>query len=210
MALRTWEDRAKETVARKLASYEPKVVYTRALVGDGAGHLEVPNWPGYYWVRLHGDQDRLVMAEGSYSPAYDTYVTVMIDEHDIHQYRICNAGAYSTGGTGGGTTVISGPYLRACRLVSFDITDYTATVLVGEVELTGVQVLWSIRPDLMKEGTYAMITLADTATPTYVLIGLFGGAPDTDPAFDPEVGHKHRGIGNDGPRINEGDLVIVE
>lgn len=88
---------------------------------------------------------------------------------------------------------------------SFDGDSYTASVeLLGYpgTLLLDVPVAFSVRGDLLVDGTRCVVLMADEFDAgTAVVVALFGGKPADDPRFDPVVGHKHRGLLGDGPKL---------
>jgi len=90
------------------------------------------------------------------------------------------------------------------------IRDFDSENYLADVELTGYQgtllsavpVAYHLRSDLVKAGTKCAVLFVDELNPTDgVVLALFGGKPAADPLFDPSMGHKHRGLEGDGPRI---------
>lgn len=87
---------------------------------------------------------------------------------------------------------------------SFDGDSYTASVeLLGYpgTLLLDVPVAYSLREDLLVDGTRCVILMADELDAQTVVVALYGGKPADDPRFDPVVGHKHRGLLGDGPKL---------
>ncbi len=91
---------------------------------------------------------------------------------------------------------------KATYLADVEITGYQST------QIEGVPVAFHLREDLVVDGTRCLVVFQDELNPTDgVVVALFGGRPGEDPAFDPVIGHKHRGLLRDGPRIETDDLV---
>lgn len=96
--------------------------------------------------------------------------------------------------------------LRCGVIREFDKDSYLAGVeLAGYVDsyLEDVPVAFHLREDLVVDGARCVVFFADELNPSSgVVIALYGGRPADDPAFDPVVGHKHRGIERDGPKLS--------
>ena len=95
--------------------------------------------------------------------------------------------------------------MRFATIRSFDRLLYTAAV-----EITGypasrmedVPVAFGLREDLVTPGTRCLVVLNESMDSSdAVVVALFGGRPADDPAFDPILGHRHRGLLRDGPEI---------
>lgn len=88
----------------------------------------------------------------------------------------------------------------------FDRGTWTADVeLRGfqSTRLTAVPVAQHVRWDLMVDGAQCVVLLLDPSNPTdAVVVALLGEAPALDPKFDPVLGHKHRGLEDDGPELS--------
>ncbi|MGB9879167.1 MAG: hypothetical protein ACPLRM_00270 [Anaerolineae bacterium] len=88
---------------------------------------------------------------------------------------------------------------------SFDRDLYAAAVeLLGYAGtlLVDVPVAFSVREDLIVDGAQCVVLLADEFDArTAVVVALYGGRPADDPRFDPLVGHRHRGLLGDGPKL---------
>lgn len=88
---------------------------------------------------------------------------------------------------------------------AFDRDSYTASVeLLGYpgTLLAGVPVAFSVREDLLVDGAHCVVLFADAFDArTAVVVALYGGRPAEDPRFDPLVGHRHRGLLGDGPKL---------
>lgn len=88
----------------------------------------------------------------------------------------------------------------------FNAEAYTADVeLVGYPGgvIEGVPVAWSLREDLMVDGVQCLIVFADALDArSGTVVALFGGRPADDPRFDPAMGHRHRGLLGDGPKLD--------
>ena len=95
--------------------------------------------------------------------------------------------------------------LRAGVIVSFERDTYLADVqVIGYVSsyLRDVPVAFHVRPDLVAVGTACVVLFFDELDPTDgMVLAVYGGVPPYDPKFDPVVGHKHRGIVDDGPLL---------
>jgi len=96
--------------------------------------------------------------------------------------------------------------LRRGVIRSFEKDTYLA-----DVEITGYQstylkaipVAFHLREDLVTEGTACVVLFFDELDPTDgVVLALHGDRPAYDPRFDPVIGHKHRGIVDDGPLLS--------
>mgnify|MGYP005848942619 CR=1 FL=1 len=88
---------------------------------------------------------------------------------------------------------------------AFDRDAYTADVeLLGYpgTLLVGVPVAFSVREDLVVDGIRCVLLMADVLDArSAVVVALYGGRPADDPRFDPLVGHRHRGLLGDGPKL---------
>jgi len=97
------------------------------------------------------------------------------------------------------------PSLWAGTVRAFDAQAYEATVeLRGypATVLTRLPVAQHLRADLLHDGVRCVVLLFDELRATDgVVLALYGGAPAGDPAFDPQTGHRHRGLIGDGPEI---------
>lgn len=96
--------------------------------------------------------------------------------------------------------------LRRGVIRAFDKDTYLA-----DVEMTGYQssmvkdlpVAFHLREDLVADGTLCVVLFFDELDPTDgVVLALVGGRPAYDPKFDPVIGHKHRGLVDDGPLLS--------
>ena len=87
----------------------------------------------------------------------------------------------------------------------FDPRTYTADIeLVGYAGslLAGVPLAYHLREDLPVNGARCLVCFEDTLDLSLaVVVALWGGRPADDPAFDPLLGHRHRGLLRDGPRL---------
>ena len=71
------KQRALEAVARFKANLEPKHVYLRAIVGDGAGNVVVAGRSHFYWIRISGRQEHIAQAYcDAFIPAHGMHVVV--------------------------------------------------------------------------------------------------------------------------------------
>ena len=99
------------------------------------------------------------------------------------------------------------PVLRFGTIRGFDRDAYTAAVeIVGypSTQLEGVPVALHVREDLPVDGMRCLLAFNDGFDASdAVVLALFGGRPDDDPAFDPILGHRHRGLLRDGGRIEK-------
>ena len=90
---------------------------------------------------------------------------------------------------------------------SFDRPTYTAGVeMVGypSTVLEDVPVAWQVREDLAVAGARCVVLFEDGLDPRdAVVLALYGGRPADDPAFDPVLGHRHRGLLRDGPEVGD-------
>jgi len=97
------------------------------------------------------------------------------------------------------------PSIRFGTIRSFDKELYTAVVEVTGYPsscLEDVPVAFHLRDDLVTAGTRCVLLLNDSLDSSdAVVLAVFGGRPADDPAFDPVLGHRHRGILRDGPEI---------
>lgn len=88
---------------------------------------------------------------------------------------------------------------------AFDPAAYEATVeLRGypATVLTRLPVAQHLRADLLESGTRCVVLLFDELhARDGVVLALYGSAPAPDPLFDPQTGHRHRGLVGDGPEI---------
>ena len=88
---------------------------------------------------------------------------------------------------------------------AFDKDLYTASVEITGYQATqmeDVPVALALREDLVVAGVRCVVLLSDGFDSSdAVIIALFGGRPADDPAMDPVLGHKHRGLIRDGPRL---------
>jgi hypothetical protein len=67
-------------------------------------------------------------------------------------------------------------------------------------QLLAVPVAYHVREDLVVAGARCVVVLDDViSTRGAVVVALFSGRPAADPAFDPVLGHRHRGVVGDGP-----------
>jgi len=95
--------------------------------------------------------------------------------------------------------------IRFGVIKSFDKDVYQADVeIIGYhgTYIESVPVALSVREDLVTEGARCVILFFDEINPSdAVVLALFGGRPAEDPLFDPVVGHRHRGMVRDGPKL---------
>jgi hypothetical protein len=94
-------------------------------------------------------------------------------------------------------------------LIRFGVVrGFNEDTYLADVELEGyvhtyihsIPVAFHVREDLLTDGTKCVVIFLDELNPSNaVLLALFSGRPADDPAFDPQQGHKHRGILRDGP-----------
>jgi len=97
--------------------------------------------------------------------------------------------------------------LRLGIIRAFDRDTFLADVeLVGyqSTYLTHVAVAWHLREDTLVTGAHCVLLFFDELNPAdAVVLAVLGGHPPDDPRFDPILGHKHRGLLRDGPRLRE-------
>lgn len=95
--------------------------------------------------------------------------------------------------------------MRRGVIRAFDRDTYLADVeIVGYQSsmLTDLPVAFHLRQDLVTDGTMCVVLFFDELDPTDgVVLALVGGRPAYDPKFDPVIGHKHRGLVDDGPLL---------
>ena len=78
-----------------------------------------------------------------------------------------------------------------------EITGYPQSLLVG------VPVAYHLREDLPVAGARCLVLFEDALDLSQaVVLALWGGRPADDPAFDPLLGHRHRGLPGDGPSLD--------
>ena len=97
------------------------------------------------------------------------------------------------------------PTARFGTIRSFDKLLYTAVVeIVGyqATQLEDVPVALHLREDLVAAGVRCVVVMNDGFDSSdAVVVTLFGGRPADDPAMDPVLGHRHRGLLRDGPTL---------
>lgn len=99
--------------------------------------------------------------------------------------------------------------MRVCFGVirGFDWDSYTADIELAGYPgtlLVDVPVAWSVRNDLAVDGVACLVVFPDELDArTGVVVALFGGKPADDPRFDPVIGHRHRGLLGDGPKLED-------
>jgi len=81
--------RAIESLQRLKGRLEPKHVTHRAIVGDGAGHVDVDGYPGLFWIRLLGETEMLAQCKREgLVPAQGMHILVEeTGERGQRQYR---------------------------------------------------------------------------------------------------------------------------
>jgi hypothetical protein len=93
--------------------------------------------------------------------------------------------------------------IRRGVIRAFDRQAYTASVEVvgGPLAfLPGVPVSHALDPWVMRAGVACVIQFFDESDPADAcVVGVYGGRPPRDPHFDPSLGHRHRGLEDDGP-----------
>jgi len=81
-------------------------------------------------------------------------------------------------------------------LADVEMTGYQSTLL------TDLPVAFHLRADLVVDDVDCVVIFFDELDPTDgVVVALVGGVPAYDPKFDPVIGHKHRGVVDDGPLL---------
>ena len=103
--------------------------------------------------------------------------------------------------------------LRQGLIEAFDREAWTVDVTIVGYEssyLTDVPLAYHVRTDLVEVDTRCVVLMWDDWNPSRaVVIALYGGKPALDPLLDPVIGHKHRGLIGDGPRIAQEDIAEV-
>lgn len=85
---------------------------------------------------------------------------------------------------------------RDTYLADVEMTGYQSTLVVD------LPVALHLRADLVVDGVECVVVLFDELDASNgVVVALVGGAPAYDPKFDPVIGHKHRGLIDDGPLL---------
>jgi len=95
--------------------------------------------------------------------------------------------------------------IRRGVIRAFDRDTYVADVEMRGYQstlVTDVPVGLHVRADLVVDGVECVVIWFDELDPTdAVVVALVGGKPGYDPKFDPVLGHKHRGLIDDGPLL---------
>ena len=93
--------------------------------------------------------------------------------------------------------------VRRGTIRAFDRDTYLADVEMSGYQrtlLTDVPVALHLRADLVVDDVDCVVIFFDELDLTDgVVLALVGGVPASDPKFDPVIGHKHRGLIDDGP-----------
>lgn len=129
--------RAIEAVKRFDTRHELAKKRYRSVVGDGAGHAEVPGRVLFYWVRLLGRQELLAQARCDiFVPAYGQHVIVEESTHAGQRYYIIVGRPDDLGwfpGPGGGS--LAGPHHESHEVGGADM------VTVGKYMLESLRAL---------------------------------------------------------------------
>ena len=95
--------------------------------------------------------------------------------------------------------------IRRGVIRSYNQTEHTATVqLVGAqaIYLENIPVNHALSWWLVVAGADCGVVFFDETDPEDACVAfVYGGAPPADPHFDPALGHRHRGLADDGPVI---------
>ena len=88
-------------------------------------------------------------------------------------------------------------------LTAYDGASHTASVSIGSVVYSGIPVSYALAPYAVRAGVNVQATAGvvsfNAATPCVgCVIYIVSTTPPPDP-FDPLLGHKHRGLTDDGP-----------
>ena len=87
----------------------------------------------------------------------------------------------------------------------YDRTNHTATVELAGAPATyleGVPVSHALPWWTVTEASLCGVVFFDeTDAQDACLAFVYGGGPPLDPHFDPDVGHRHRGLEDDGPLL---------
>lgn len=87
----------------------------------------------------------------------------------------------------------------------YDRTNHTATVEVAGAQTTylnDVPVSHALGWWLLAAGAQCGIVFFDETDPHDACVAfVYGGQAPRDPHFDPSLGHRHRGLEDDGPQI---------
>ncbi len=88
---------------------------------------------------------------------------------------------------------------------AFERNSHTATVEVWGAQVTyleSVPVSHALGWWLLAEGVQCGVVFFDESDPQDACVAfVYGGAPAPDPHFDPSLGHRHRGLEDDGPVV---------
>jgi hypothetical protein len=95
--------------------------------------------------------------------------------------------------------------IRRGVIRGYDRETHTATIEVAGAQTTyldGVPVSHALGWWLVVEGAQCGIIFFDeTDTSDACVAFIYGGQPPADPHFDPSLGHRHRGLPDDGPTL---------
>ena len=95
--------------------------------------------------------------------------------------------------------------IRRGIIRGYDRTDHTATVeVVGALAtyLERVPVSHALGWWMVRAGVDCGIVFFDDTDPQDACIAfVYGGEAARDPRFDPSLGHRHRGLEDDGPKL---------
>jgi hypothetical protein len=92
------QEEALSAWSKLVNSLQPRLPLRRGILGDGAGNVDVPNRPGFAWIRYEENQSRLSMVRCFL--ALDDGTPVLVGkwhvEDDYEQVLSVNWGPYST------------------------------------------------------------------------------------------------------------------